>query len=81
MIPPRRLEAATVGRYTAQPVPRAMLSGLILRDGDKPGRTVKDLFFTAIAAPATDVASECGRAGARPSNAATTDSSRPRAAG
>ena len=51
-IPPRRLEAATVGRYTAQPVPRAMLSGLILRDGDKPGRTVKDLFFTAIAPPA-----------------------------
>jgi hypothetical protein len=50
-IPPRRLEAATVGPYTAQPVPRAMLSGLILREGDKPGRTVKDLFYTAVHAP------------------------------
>ncbi|HSP99060.1 MAG TPA: C25 family cysteine peptidase [Candidatus Dormibacteraeota bacterium] len=50
-IPPKHLEAATVGPYTAQPVPRAMLSGLILRDGDKPGRTVKELFFTAVRAP------------------------------
>lgn len=50
-IPPKRLEAATVGRYTAQPVPRAMLSGLILRQGDKPARTVKELFFAAVPAP------------------------------
>ena len=50
-VPSRRLETTTVGRYTAQPVPRAMLSGLILRDGDKPGRTVKELFFTAVTAP------------------------------
>lgn len=50
-IPPKHLEAATVGPYTAQPVPRAMLSGLILRQGDKPARTVKELFFTAVAAP------------------------------
>ena len=50
-IPPRHLESATVGRYTAQPVPRAMLSGLILREGEKPGRTVKELFFTAVPAP------------------------------
>ena len=28
-----------------------MLSGLILREGEKPGRTVKELFFTAAAAP------------------------------
>ena len=51
-IPSKHLEANTVGPYTAQPVPRAMLSGLILREGDKPARTVKELFFTAIPAPA-----------------------------
>jgi hypothetical protein len=50
-IPAKRLEAATVGPYTAQPVPRAMLSGLILREGDKPARTVKELFFAAVPAP------------------------------
>jgi hypothetical protein len=50
-IPPRHLEAATVGPYTAQPVPRAMLSGLILREGDKPASTVKELFYTAVHAP------------------------------
>lgn len=51
-IPPRHLEPASVGPYTAQPVPRAMLSGLLLRDGDKPALTVKELFFTAVRAPA-----------------------------
>lgn len=50
-IPSRRLDAATVGQYTAQPVPRAMLSGLILREGDKPASTVKELFYTAVRAP------------------------------
>lgn len=50
-VPSRRLDVATVGPYTAQPVPRAMLSGLILRDGDRPGRTVKELFYTAVTAP------------------------------
>ena len=50
-VPARRLETTTVGRYTAQPVPRAMLSGLILSDPGSPGRAVKELFFTAIAAP------------------------------
>ena len=41
-IPPKHLEPATVGPYTAQPVPRAMLSGLILRDG----RTLRGTFLT-----------------------------------
>lgn len=50
-VPPRRLETVTVGRYTAQPVPRAMLGGLILADGDRPGRTLKEFFFTALTAP------------------------------
>jgi hypothetical protein len=50
-VPARRLEATTVGRYTAQPVPRAMLSGLIVAEGNKPGRTVKELFFTTVTAP------------------------------
>lgn len=50
-VPARRLETTTVGRYTAQPVPRAQLSGLILSDPGSPGRTVKELFFTAVAAP------------------------------
>ncbi len=51
-VPARRLKTARVGRYTAQPVPRAMLSGLILRQGDAPGRTVKELFFAAVQPPA-----------------------------
>jgi hypothetical protein len=50
-IPPRRLDTATVGRYTADPVPRAMLSGLILRDGDNRKRVVKQLFYEAVTAP------------------------------
>ncbi|MDX2171398.1 MAG: C25 family cysteine peptidase, partial [Deltaproteobacteria bacterium] len=50
-IPSKRLKTATVDRYTARPVPRAMLSGLILRAGEAPGREVKELFYTAIPAP------------------------------
>jgi hypothetical protein len=51
-IPKRRLETAAVGRYTAEPVPRAMLSGLILRDGKRRQRAVKDLFYDVLPAPA-----------------------------
>lgn len=51
-IPKRRLKAATVGPYSAEPVPRAMLSGLILRDGDRPEREVKELFYDVLPAPA-----------------------------
>lgn len=52
-VPGRRLETVGAGRYTAQPVSRAMLGGLILppADGDGPQRVVKELFYTAIAAP------------------------------
>lgn len=50
-IPPKRLKTARVGRYLAQPPPRAMLGGLVLRDGDAPERRVKELFFTAIEVP------------------------------
>ncbi|MBX3027767.1 hypothetical protein KF840_22965 [bacterium] len=51
-IPPRHLEPVTVGPYTAHPVPRAMLTGLLLRDGDKPVLTVKELFFAVVHPPA-----------------------------
>jgi hypothetical protein len=50
-IPKRRLDEASVGRYTAEPVPRAMLSGLILRDGNQRQRTIKELFFAVTQAP------------------------------
>jgi hypothetical protein len=51
-VPKLRLDAASVGRYTAEPVPRAMLSGLILRDGGDGKRYVKELFYAALGAPA-----------------------------
>lgn len=51
-IPSRRLESTTVGRYTAHPVSRAQLSGLIVADGEHAARTLKELFFTTVAAPA-----------------------------
>lgn len=51
-VPAKRLKTATVDRYTAHPVPRGMLSGLILRAGDAPEREVKELFYAAVAAPA-----------------------------
>ena len=50
-IPKRRLDTASVGRYAADPVPRAMLAGLILRAGDHRERVLKQLFFEAVAAP------------------------------
>lgn len=50
-VPPRRLRAQRAGRYIAQPVPRAMLGGLVLRAGDQPERTLKELFYTTLAAP------------------------------
>ncbi len=52
-VPARRLDSVKVGRYIAQPVPRAMLGGLILppAEGDGPQRVVKEMFFTAIDAP------------------------------
>ena len=61
-IPKRRLEAATVGRYTAEPVPRAMLSGLILRDGNERQRIVKELFFEVTQAPER-ITAACAPAG------------------
>jgi Peptidase family C25 len=50
-IPKRRLATASVGRYVADPVPRGMLAGLILRDGDRRERVLKQLFFEAVEAP------------------------------
>jgi hypothetical protein len=44
-IPQNTLTEATVGRYRARPVPRAMLGGLLLVEGDR--RRLKELFFTA----------------------------------
>ncbi len=43
-IPDRRLPPVAVGRYRAEPVPRAMLGGLILNEGG-PTRRLKDLYF------------------------------------
>jgi hypothetical protein len=60
-IPKRRLKTASVDRYTASPVPRAMLSGLILRDGDRPEREVKELFYGVVPAP-DDVRAACAPA-------------------
>ncbi len=51
-IPKRRLKKAAVGPYSVEPVPRAMLSGLVLRDGDRPERQVKELFYDVLPAPA-----------------------------
>lgn len=45
-VPRGRLPRVDVGRYRAAPAPRAMLSGLILKDGERPERWVKDLYFT-----------------------------------
>ena len=60
-IPKRRLKSATVDRYSASPVPRAMLSGLILRDGDRPEREIKELFYGVVHAP-SDVSAACAPA-------------------
>jgi hypothetical protein len=46
-IPRGRLPKAAAGRYRAEPAPRAMLSGLILKDGDATSRRIKDLYFAA----------------------------------
>jgi hypothetical protein len=61
-VPSKRLKTASVDRYTARPVPRAMLSGLILRGGDAPGREVKELFFAAVPAP-TGITAACAAPG------------------
>jgi hypothetical protein len=45
-IPGAALPETRAGRYFARPVPRAMLSGLILRQEGTDARRVKDLFFT-----------------------------------
>ena len=57
-IPSQRLKTASVGSFSAAPVPRAMLSGLVLRDGDRPERQVKELFFDVLPAPA-DATAAC----------------------
>jgi hypothetical protein len=51
-IPKRRLKTANVGSYSVEPVPRAMLSGLVLRDGDQAKREIKELFYDVLQAPA-----------------------------
>jgi len=60
-IPKKRLKVSTVDRYSAAPVPRGMLSGLILRDGDRPERELKELFYGVLPAPA-DVSAACAPA-------------------
>jgi hypothetical protein len=50
-IPTQRLKRERVGRYVAQPLPRAMLGGLLLSDGDRPERRLKELFYGAFVAP------------------------------
>jgi hypothetical protein len=57
-VPKRRLKTSGVAPYSVAPVPRAMLSGLILRDGDRPERTLKELFYDAMPAP-PQVAAAC----------------------
>jgi hypothetical protein len=52
------LKHASVGPYSVAPVPRAMLSALVLRDGEGPERTVKELFYDVLPAP-TDVTTAC----------------------
>lgn len=44
-IPDSRFEEVAVGRFRANPAPRAMLSGLVVREGEQ--LRVKDLYFTA----------------------------------
>jgi hypothetical protein len=45
-IPPQALERVVVGPYVAEPLPRSMLSGLLLREAGTERRRVKELFFT-----------------------------------
>ena len=47
-IPTQRLPPATVGTYFADPVPRAMLSGLVLHTDDRPEQLLKELFYRAL---------------------------------
>lgn len=47
-IPRNRLRQASVGPYQARPVPRAMLSGLLLRQEGEEQRQVKELYFAAV---------------------------------
>jgi len=50
-IPRAKLPRVDVGRYRAAPASRAMLSGLILKDGEREERWVKDLYFTVQSMP------------------------------
>jgi len=45
-IPRGKLPRVEVGRYRAAPASRAMLSGLILKEGEREERWVTDLYFT-----------------------------------
>ena len=47
-IPAQRLAPTTVGPYFADPVPRAMLSGLVLQASDRPERLLKELFYRTL---------------------------------
>jgi hypothetical protein len=46
-IPARGLDRVAVGRFVAEPPPRSMLSGLLLREPGTEQRRLKELFFTA----------------------------------
>jgi len=58
LVPAQRLKTARVGRYEAAPIPRAMLSGLIVHEGNERDREVKELFYTVLPAP-PDVGAAC----------------------
>ncbi len=45
-IPGHKLDPITVNPYRAEPPPRAMLGGLLLRDGNRKERRLKELYFT-----------------------------------
>jgi hypothetical protein len=53
-IPTARLRESSVARYRAKPAPRAMLGGLLLRQGDAPERRLKDLYFSAMTSTAAE---------------------------
>ncbi|MGH3426086.1 MAG: hypothetical protein ACRDQZ_00670, partial [Mycobacteriales bacterium] len=51
-VPAGRLPRAAVGDYVAQPVPRALLTGLVMPANPPPGQRVKELFYRALPVPA-----------------------------
>ncbi len=47
-IPPQRLPRTSVGDYVAEPVPRGILSGLVVRSETAPHQRIKELFYRAL---------------------------------